>query len=66
MDSDFSISKPEEQKALLEFCHEMKDQEGNFIVKGTTDCWFTDFKLHLDAKNIAFPIADPENFNFEL
>ena len=48
MDSNFSMSKPEEQQFILQFCEDLRSVEGSFIVKGSADCWFKDFKLYLD------------------
>ena len=60
MDANFSISKPEEQKYLLQFCEDLRAQEGSFIIKDTTDCWFEDFKLYLDENSVSFPILDED------
>ena len=60
MEPDFSISKPDEQKYVLQFCKDLRAQEGNFIVKDTTDCWFEDFVQYLIENWINFPVQDEE------
>ena len=48
MDKNFSMSKPEEQLFISQFCEDLKAAEGTFIFKDSADCWFDDFKLFLD------------------
>jgi hypothetical protein len=58
MDPKFSISKPGEQEYLLQFCKDMREEEARFVVPDSTNCWFEDFKQHLDMIDTKFPIMD--------
>ena len=48
MDEEFSMSTPEEQEYIFQFCEDLRAAQGTFIVEDTADCWFEDFKKFLD------------------
>lgn len=55
MDDKFDAGCRECQIFLSNFCKELNEQD--FVIKGTTKCWFQDFEKHIGQYGLKVPMT---------